>query len=76
MNLMMISIFLILTNKLRDGYDSACLLLVACAEVKQLIAKDGNVLISRIDNEYKRFSAFRKTLKALTSESRLFVSIK
>lgn len=66
----------ILTNKLRGGYDSACLLIVACAEVKQLITKDGNELVRQIDNEYKRFSAFRKTLKALTSKSHLLVSIK
>ena len=66
----------ILTNKLRGGYDSACLLLVACAEVKQLITKEGNDLVRQIDNDYKRFSAFRKPLKSLTSESRLLVSIK
>lgn len=66
----------ILTNKLRGGYDSACLLLVACAEVKQLITKDGNDLIKQIDTEYKRFSAFRKPLKSLTSKSHLLVSIK
>ena len=66
----------ILTNKLRGGYDSACLLLVACAEVRQLVTKDGNDLVRRIDSEYKRFSAFRKPLKSLTSESRLLVSIK
>jgi len=66
----------ILTNKLRGGYDSACLLLVAYAEVKQLMTKEGNDLIRRIDNEYKRFSAFRKPLKSLTSKSGLLVSIK
>ena len=66
----------ILTNKLRGGYDSACLLFVAYAEVKQLMTKDGNDLVRRIDSEYKRFSAFRKPLKSLTSESRLLVSIK
>lgn len=66
----------ILGGKLRGGYDSACLLLVACAEVKHLVTKDGNNLIKRIDTEYKRFSAFRKPLKNLTSESRHLISIK
>ncbi len=66
----------ILTNKLRGGYDSACLLLVAYAEVKQLMTKEGNDLIRRIDSQYKRFSAFRKPLKSLTSKSGLLVSIK
>ncbi|MFQ5753761.1 MAG: hypothetical protein ACE5HI_17370, partial [bacterium] len=65
----------ILGNKLRGGYDSACLLLVACAEVKQLVTKEGNDLIRRIDTEYKRFSAFRKPLKKLTSESKYLMSI-
>lgn len=66
----------ILTNKLRGGYDSACLLLVAYAEVKQMKTKEGNDLIRRIDSQYKRFSAFRKPLKSLTSKSSLLVSIK
>lgn len=66
----------ILTNKLRGGYDSACLLLVAYAEVKQMKTKEGNDLIRRIDSQYKRFSAFRKPLKSLTSKSGLLVSIK
>ncbi len=66
----------ILTNKLRGGYDSACLLFVAYAEIKQLITNDGNNLVRRIDNEYKRFSAFRRTLKSLTFESALLASVK
>lgn len=68
----------ILRNKLRGGYDSACLLLVACAEIKQIIplsGKDGNDLVRMIDTEYKRFSAFRKPLKDLTSQSKILVSV-
>jgi hypothetical protein len=66
----------ILGDKLRGGYDSACLLLVACAEAKQLISRDGNALISNIDTEYKRYSAFRRVLKSLSAQSRLLISVK
>jgi len=65
----------ILGNKKRGGYDSACLLLVACAEGKQILTGDGNNLILQIDMEYKRFSAFRKPLKSLTARSKLLVSV-
>ncbi|NOY57660.1 MAG: hypothetical protein GXO75_01840 [Calditrichaeota bacterium] len=65
----------ILDNKKRGGYDSACLLLVACAEGKQILTGDGNNLILQIDMEYKRFSAFRKPLKSLTFKSKLLVSV-
>jgi hypothetical protein len=66
----------ILGNKLRGGYESACLLLVACAEVKQLVTRDGHILISDIDNKFKKFSAFRKPLKNLTSQSRHLLTVK
>lgn len=59
----------ILKNKLRGGYETSCLLLVASAEVKEITNKSGNRLIEEIDSEYKRYSAFRKELKALTRES-------
>lgn len=65
----------ILGNKKRGGYDSACLLLVACAEGKQILTGDGNNLILQIDMEYKIFSAFRKPLKSLTARSKLLVSV-
>lgn len=65
----------ILENKLRGGYDSACLLLVACAEAKQIIAQNGNSLIFEVDSKYKRFTAFRRTLKSLTKQSRLLNSV-
>ncbi len=65
----------ILGNKLRGGYDSACLLLVACAEGKQILTGNGNNLILQIDMEYKRFSAFRRPLKSLTAKSKLLVSV-
>ena len=65
----------ILNNKRRGGYDSACLLLVACAEAKQLLTKDGNELIHQIDTEYKRFTAFRRPLKSLTAKSELLAAV-
>lgn len=65
----------ILENKLRGGYDSACLLLVACAEAKQIIAQNGNSLIFEVDSKYKRFTTFRRTLKSLTKQSRLLNSV-
>ena len=65
----------ILNNQKRGGYESSCLLLVACAEVKQLVSKNGNALISRIDTEYKRFRAFRKPLKMLTLKSKYLTSV-
>ena len=60
----------ILDNKLRGGYETSCLLLVACAEAKQISYKTGNRLIDEIDTEYKRFTAFRRELKVLTGQSR------
>ncbi|NIA30088.1 MAG: hypothetical protein GWP06_09280 [Actinobacteria bacterium] len=65
----------ILGNKKRGGYDSACLLLVACAEGKKILTGDGNNLILQIDMEYKRYSAFRQPLKSLTAKSKLLVSV-
>ncbi len=65
----------ILGNKKRGGYDSACLLLVACAEGKQILTRDGNNLIHQINTEYKRYSAFRQPLKSLTAKSKLLVSV-
>ena len=65
----------ILGNKLRGGYESACLLLVACAEVKQIVTNDGNDLIKKIDTEFKRFSAFRRPLKDLTDASSHLVAV-
>lgn len=66
----------ILGNKLRGGYDSACLLLVAYAEVKQHIYNSGNELIKSIDGEFKRFSAFRRPLKTLTASSEILLAVK
>jgi len=66
----------ILKNKLRGGYESSCLLLVACAEAKESVDHTGNRLIKDVDTEFKRFSAFRKELKALTQKSRLLITIK
>ncbi|KKL72710.1 hypothetical protein LCGC14_2082180 [marine sediment metagenome] len=60
----------ILDKKLRGGYETSCLLLVACAEAKQINDKTGNRLIDEIDTEYKRFTAFRRDLKVLTKQSR------
>jgi len=65
----------ILENKRRGGYDSACLLLVACAEAKQLVANDGDELIYSIDEKFKRFRAFRSTLKSLTARSKLLRAV-
>ena len=66
----------ILNNKLRGGYESACLLLVACAEAQQMINKSGNELIINIDTQFKRYSAFRKPLKELTTQSKILNSVK
>lgn len=66
----------ILSNKLRGGYESACLLLVACAEAKQILTKDGNELIQHSDNQFKKFSAFRKYLKDLTSMSKYLMPVR
>ncbi len=66
----------ILKNKLRGGYESSCLLLVACAEAKESVDHTGNRLINEIDTEYKRFIAFRKELKALTQKSHLLITVK
>ena len=66
----------ILKNKLRGGYESSCLLLVACAEAKESVDHTGNRLINEIDTEYKRFIAFRKELKALTQKSLLLITVK
>jgi len=65
----------ILKNKLRGGYESACLLLVACAETNQILTGGGNKLLRRIDDQYKRFSAFRGYLKEMTSMSKHLMSI-
>ncbi len=66
----------ILKNKLRGGYESSCLLLVACAEAKESVDHTGNRLINEIDAEYKRFTAFRRELKALTQKSRLLITVR
>ena len=66
----------ILKNKLRGGYESSCLLLTACAEAKEIINRSGNRLISDIDNEFKRFNAFRRELKALTKKSSVLITVK
>ncbi len=66
----------ILKNKLRGGYESSCLLLVACAEAKESVDHTGNRIIREIDTEYKRFTAFRRELKALTQKSRLLITVK
>ncbi len=66
----------ILSNKLRGGYESGCLLLAACAEAKQILTKDGNGLIQYSDNQFKRFSAFRKYLKDFTSMSKYLTPVK
>lgn len=66
----------ILENKLRGGYESACLLLVACAEAKQILTNNGNEFIQHIDNQFKRFVAFRKYLKDLTSMSKYLISVR
>ena len=65
----------ILENKLRGGYESACLLLTASAEAKQLINNSGNNLIKEIDTEFKRFTAFRRELKALTKKSKVLLTV-
>ncbi len=65
----------ILQNKLRGGYESSCLLLTACAEAKQIIDRTGNILINNIDNEFKRYTAFRRELKALTKKSRVLAAV-
>ena len=64
----------ILENKLRGGYESSCLFLVACAEAKETVDHTGNRLINEVDTEYKRFTAFRKELKALTQKSSLLTT--
>ena len=66
----------ILENKLRGDYESACLLLVACAEAKEILGNDGNKLIQNIDTQFKRFSAFRKPLKDLTSNSKYLITVR
>lgn len=66
----------ILKNKLRGGYESSCLFLVAYAEAKESVDHTGNRLINEIDTEYKRFTAFRRELKALTQKSRLLITVK
>lgn len=66
----------ILKNKLRGGYESSCLLLVACAEAKESVDHTGNRLIIDTDTEYKRFTAFRRELKALTQKSSLLITVK
>lgn len=65
----------ILENKLRGGYESACLLLVACAEVSQIFEHRGDELIQKVDTEYRRFRAFRSALKNYTTRSRLLHSV-
>jgi hypothetical protein len=65
----------ILENKLRGGYESACLLLVACAEVSQILENRGNDLIQKVDTEYKRFRAFRSDLKDYTRRSKLLHTV-
>ena len=65
----------ILQNKLRGGYESSCLLLTACAEAKQIIDRTGNILINNIDNEFKRYTAFRRELKVLTKQSRVLATV-
>ena len=52
-----------------------CILLAACAEAKQLLTKDGNELIHQIDTEYKRFRAFRGSLKDLTAKSEFLATV-
>ena len=66
----------ILNNKLRGGYESSCLLLVACDEAKESVDHTGNRLIIEMDTEYKRFTAFRRELKALTQKSHLLITVK
>ncbi len=46
-----------------------------CMETKQIVAGDGNRLIQQVDTEFKRFSAFRKPLKALTLRSHALAGI-
>ncbi len=65
----------ILDNKYRKGYERGCLLLTACAEALQIISSDGDVLISKIDTEFKRYSAFRSYLKKYTAKSSLLKSV-
>jgi len=65
----------ILGNKLRGGYESACLLLVACAEAKEILGDNGNKFVQNIDTQFKRFSAFRRPLKDLTARSKYLLSI-
>jgi len=65
----------ILGDKLRGGYDSACLLIVACAEVKQVLTQQGNQLIAEIDSEYRRFAAFRRPLKEFTRQSKVLRAV-
>ncbi len=66
----------ILGNKLRGGYETSCLLLVACAEAKEIHNKTGNQLVSIVDSEYKRYSAFRRELKVLTQISTQLMTIR
>ena len=65
----------ILGDKLRGGYESTCLLLVARAEAKEILGDNGNKLIQNIDTQFKRFSACRKPLKDLTARSKYLLSI-
>ncbi|MBD3156379.1 hypothetical protein GF369_00980 [Candidatus Peregrinibacteria bacterium] len=65
----------ILEEKIRGGYETSCLLLVACAEAKEIHDKSGNQLINRIDTKYKRFSAFRRELKVLTKKSMQLMTV-
>jgi len=66
----------ILTNKLRGGYESSCLLLVACAEAKESVDLTGDRLIGEVNIEFRRFTAFRRELKVLTQKSRLLITVK
>jgi hypothetical protein len=65
----------ILNNKFRGGYESSCLLLTACAEARQIVDRSGNNLVANIDKEFKRYTAFRRELKALTKESRVLATV-
>ncbi|MBN2603791.1 MAG: hypothetical protein JXA91_06655 [Candidatus Thermoplasmatota archaeon] len=66
----------ILSNKLRGGYKSSCLLLVAYAEVKQILIEEGDDLVRKIDQKYKKFSAFRKYLKDFTYRSEVLSAVR
>jgi hypothetical protein len=59
----------ILEWKKRGGYESACMMLVACAEAKEVMHGNGNALIHKIDEQFKRFSSFRRYLKEFTRVS-------